>query len=68
MFAIFPTATSSLLLTQAPDSEVDVLGTGLAAYQKAWYSIRADGWRRRSLARHDVKGDSEENRRIGEQN
>lgn len=68
MFAIPDGDVAASILTCMPDSQLTCC-TGLAAHQKAWYPavIRAldgdmqgaSGWR------HDVKGNSEENRRIG---
>ena len=70
VFAIPDGDVAASILTCMPDSEVDVLygiggapeGVVSAAVIARWTAT----WGR-LLARHDVKGDSEENRRIGEQ-
>ncbi|EBB5475517.1 class II fructose-bisphosphatase [Salmonella enterica] len=70
VFAIPDGDVAASILTCMPDSEVDVLyGIGGAPEGVVSAAIRAlDGdMQGRLLARHDVKGDSEENRRIGEQ-
>ncbi len=71
VFAIPDGDVAASILTCMPDSEVDVL-YGIGGAPEGVVSaavIRAlDGdMQGRLLARHDVKGDSEENRRIGEQ-
>lgn len=71
VFAIPDGDVAASILTCMPDSEVDVL-YGIGGAPEGVVSaavIRAlDGdMQGRSLARHDVKGNSEENRRIGEQ-
>ncbi|WP_130832651.1 class II fructose-bisphosphatase [[Erwinia] mediterraneensis] len=71
VFAVPDGDVAASILTCMPDSEVDVLyGTGGAPEGVVSAAvIRAlDGdMQGRLLARHHVKGDSEENRRIGEQ-
>ncbi|EML8767822.1 class II fructose-bisphosphatase [Escherichia coli] len=71
VFAIPDGDVAASILTCMPDSEVDVL-YGIGGAPEGVVSaavIRAlDGdMNGRLLARHDVKGDNEENRRIGEQ-
>jgi len=71
VFAIPDGDVAASILTCMPDSEVDVL-YGIGGAPEGVVSaavIRAlDGdMQGRLLARHEVKGDSEENRRIGEQ-
>jgi len=71
VFAIPDGDVAASILTCMPDSEVDVL-YGIGGAPEGVVSaaaIRAlDGdMQGRLLARHHVKGDSEENRRIGEQ-
>lgn len=71
VFAIPDGDVAASILTCMPDSEVDVL-YGIGGAPEGVVSaavIRAlDGdMQGRLLARHDVKGNSEENRRIGEQ-
>ena len=71
VFAIPDGDVAASILTCMPNSEVDVL-YGIGGAPEGVVSaavIRAlDGdMQGRLLARHDVKGDSEENRRIGEQ-
>ena len=71
VFAIPDGDVAASILTCMPDSEVDVL-YGIGGAPEGVVSaavIRAlDGdMQGRLLARHQVKGDSEENRRIGEQ-
>lgn len=71
VFAIPDGDVAASILTCMPDSEVDVL-YGIGGAPEGVISaavIRAlDGdMQGRLLARHEVKGDSEENRRIGEQ-
>lgn len=71
VFAIPDGDVAASILTCMPDSEVDVL-YGIGGAPEGVVSaavIRAmDGdMQGRLLARHDVKGDSEENRRIGAQ-
>ena len=71
VFAVPDGDVAASILTCMPDSEVDVL-YGIGGAPEGVVSaavIRAlDGdMQGRLLARHDVKGDSEENRRIGEQ-
>ncbi|MTD38173.1 class II fructose-bisphosphatase [Erwinia sp. CPCC 100877] len=71
IFAIPDGDVAASILTCMPDSEVDVL-YGIGGAPEGVVSaavIRAlDGdMQGRLLARHEVKGDSEENRRIGEQ-
>jgi fructose-1,6-bisphosphatase II len=71
VFAIPDGDVAASILTCMPDSEVDVM-YGIGGAPEGVISaavIRAlDGdMQGRLLARHDVKGDNEENRRIGEQ-
>jgi fructose-1,6-bisphosphatase II len=71
VFAIPDGDVAASILTGMPDSEVDVM-YGIGGAPEGVISaavIRAlDGdMQGRLLARHDVKGDNEENRRIGEQ-
>ncbi len=71
VFAIPDGDVAASILTCMPDSEVDVL-YGIGGAPEGVVSaavIRAlDGdMQARLLPRHEVKGDSEENRRIGEQ-
>ncbi|MFH8132669.1 class II fructose-bisphosphatase [Pantoea osteomyelitidis] len=71
VFAVPDGDVAASILTCMPDSEVDVL-YGIGGAPEGVVSaavIRAlDGdMQGRLLARHDVKGDSEDNRRIGEQ-
>lgn len=69
VFAIPDGDVAASILTCMPDSEVDVL-YGIGARRRVWSSaavIRAlDGdMQARLLPRHEVKGDSDENLRIG---
>ncbi|MWL74828.1 class II fructose-bisphosphatase, partial [Escherichia coli] len=71
VFAIPDGDVAASILTCMPDSEVDVM-YGIGGAPEGVISaavIRAlDGdMQGRLLARHDVKGDTEENRRIGEE-